>query len=167
VKPAAFNDANAAREHNRARKTFLRSARDMADAETRMSVLDAAKAYAAGGPSTIPPPAAPRSKVVRGEFRDPLERPLREAAPDTPEEAAERVALAREMAELSEGKRARVIAIDDPDVNYGRWNSLDRRLTAGEPVSDEDRAWHAAYRGSDEWRSMEAMAQDFPQLKEA
>jgi len=105
---------------------------------------------------------------VRVEFAGAtLTRPLREAAPDTPEEAAERVALAREMAELAAGKRARVIAIDDPDVNYRRWNSLERRLKAGEAISDQDRAWHAAYRGSDEWRSMESMAQDFPQLKEA
>jgi hypothetical protein len=169
VKPGGFNDANAGREHSRARGSYLRGARQMLEAETRMDALEAGKALAGGDGPVIPAPAAVRGKVVRGDFRDPLQRPHREAAPDTPEEARERAALAQEMTDLAAGKRATVVAlaVDDPGANYRRWCALDRRLAAGEAVTDREREWHASYRASGEWATMDAMAQDFPQLKEA
>lgn len=164
IHAAGFNDANAGREHSRARQSFLRAGRQMAEAETRMSVLDAAKAYATSAPSSIPAPAAPAGKVVRGEFRDPLERPVPQAAPMSDEDQAAMRALERELAN---GKPKRVVQMDNPEFNFKRWNALQARVIAGEQLTDEEHAWHGSYEDSDEWRAMERMAKDFPELRQA
>jgi len=162
VQAAGFNDQNAGREHSRARSTFQRAIKTAAAAEVRMSVLDVAKAYAAAGPSTIPAPAAPRDNVVvRGEFRDPLQRPVLPAAPDTAEEAAAM------QAELETAAPRRVVPIDDPERNYKRWYQLDGRAQSGEALTDAEAEFYRSYKDSAEWRSMERMAEDFPELKTA
>jgi len=81
---------------------------------------------------------------------------------------AERAALDAEVAraEAMPATRRKVVAIDDPEATYRRWLRLDAAIAAGRAVSDEDRAWHAAYRGSDEWRAMKGIFEDFPDLKE-
>lgn len=164
VEAAGFNDAHAGREHSRARQSFLRATKQQAVAETRMTVLEVAKAYAGTAPSTIPAPAAPAGKVVRGDFRDPLERPAPQAAALDPEQQAAMAALDREIADAPE---QRVVAIDDPEFNYKRWLALQARVESGEQLQGDEANWHRAYQASAEWRAMEAMAEDFPELKQA
>lgn len=164
LKPGGFNDANAGREHSRSRGSFLRAAKQMAEAETRMDALEAAKAHAGGGDPVIPKATPARGKVVRGTFRDPLERPTREAAPDTAQDAAERAALAAEI------QQANVVPMRDEDDDRGRfrrWHAIGGRINRGEPVSEDDRAWHTSYGVSSECQALQLMAEDFPHLKEA
>lgn len=78
---------------------------------------------------------------------------------------AERAALDAELA-APPAKRQKVVALDNPEVNFRRWSRLDAALTAGHQVSAEERAWHTAYQGSDEWRAMKRMADDFPELRD-
>lgn len=165
VQAAGFNDANAGREHSRARQTFLRASKTLAKAEIRMTVLDAAKAYATSGPVAIPAPAAASGKVVRGEFRDPLARPAPHSRELDDEERAAMAELDRELA--APAAQQRVTAIDNPEFNYKRWNALQARIDAGEALSEEDAQWHRAYHGSDEWSAMEKLAEDFPDLRQA
>jgi len=82
--------------------------------------------------------------------------------------AEDRAALDAELAGAAPAQtsRRKVVAIDDPEINFRRWDRLDRAIAAGHPVGDEDRAWHAAYQGSDEWRAMKRLAEDFPDLRE-
>ncbi len=164
VQAAGFNDANAGREHSRARQSFLRASKTAAEAEVRMNVLDVAKAYATAGPTAIPAPALPAGKVVRAAFGDPLARPVPQAAPISD---ADRAALDALDAEITATPTRRVQALDDPAFNYRRWNALEARISAGEALTEEDNAWHRSYQGSDEWRSMEKLAEDFPELKQA
>lgn len=164
VQAAGFNDANAGREHSRARQSFLRASRAAAEAETRMSVLEVAKSYASSTPSTIPAPAMPAGTVVRASFGDPLARPIPKAAPMSEEDRAAMEAL---DAEIAAAPAKRVMAIDNPEFNYKRWNALQARVAAGEQLTEEDAAWHRAYQGSDEWSAMEKLAEDFPELKQA
>ncbi len=164
VQAAGFNDANAGREHSRARQSFLRATKTAAEAEVRMSVLDVAKAYATAGPTTIPGPAMPAGKVVRAAFGDPLARPQPEARPL---DDSDRAALDALDAEIAAVPAKRVTAIDDPEFNYKRWNALQGRIGNGEQLTEEDKEWHRAYQGSDEWSAMEKLAEDFPDLKQA
>ena len=83
-RPAGFNDQLAGRERNRARNIFIRNAKAMRAAECRMDVLDVVKARAGTDAPVIPAPAAPARNVIRGEFRDPLERPRLVASAATP-----------------------------------------------------------------------------------
>lgn len=166
LKPAGFNDANAGREHNRARGSFLRGAKQMVEAERRMTALEVAKAHA-GADAPVIPAASPRAasgKVVAAQFRDPLERPRRDGLPDTAQDAADRAALAAEL------QAANVVTLRDEDderARFRRWISIGRRIDAGQLVSADERAWHASYAASSECASMALMAEDFPQLKEA
>ena len=155
-----FADRDAGREHNRARRQFVKGAKLQLAAERRMGALEAARTYAAAGPGTIPAPAIARGAVVRGEFRDPLERPVPHAESDTPEEAAARAALAEEL------RATRPSVEQDEWAPYRRCYSIEQRLAAGEPASEEERAWMDSYRQSTDYRTFAALAVDFPEKLE-
>ncbi len=101
---------------------------------------------------------------VAGELNgSALARPAPQAAPDTPEEAAERAALAEEL------RAANVVSLreeEDEWAVYRRWLAIGRRIEAGAEVSEDERAWHVSYRGSSECRTLTLMAEDFPQKLE-
>ncbi len=164
VEAAGFNDANAGREHSRARQTFTRAVKTQAAAETRMSILEVAKAYEGTAHPTIPAADVPSTKVVRGQFRDALERPIPEAAPLSEADRAELESLERE---ISETTSRGVVPLDDPEFNFKRWLALNARVDAGEQLTGDEANWHHAYQASAEYRSMKAMAEDFPDLKQA
>jgi putative transposase len=93
---------------------------------------------------------------VRVEFSGTtFTRPEREVPPDTPEEAAERVALAREMAD------GNVVQIEDDQMRFSRRQRLQERLAAGESIEDRDAEWLSSYEGSSEFRSMKSFYDDF------
>jgi putative transposase len=64
VEKAGFDDVDAARSHARARNAWVKAQRDQANAEIRMSRIEAA-ALLPGAPE---PKAAPKTKVVRPVF---------------------------------------------------------------------------------------------------
>ncbi len=165
IRAQGFDDQHAAREHNRARRQYSKGVKLQLASERRMDALEAAKTYAGAGPGTIPAAPVPRGAVVRGEFRDPLARPAPQAAPLSPEDQAALQALEQQMA--NEAPIKRVVMMDNPEFNYKRWHALQARVDAGEQLPDDERAWHASYQDSDEWRAMERMAKDFPELKQA
>lgn len=78
----------------------------------------------------------------------------------------ERADTARIEREITHPRaRAQVIQIDDPERNYRRWIALDAGACAGQTLAPDDHAFWSAYRGSDEWRAMEKLAEDFPELR--
>lgn len=164
VEAAGFNDANAGREHSRARQTFTRAIKAQAKAETRMSILEVQKAHAGTEPPTIPAADVPTTKVVRGQFRDPLERPVPEAAPLS---AADRAEMEKLERQISETTKQAVVPLDDPEFNFKRWLALNARVESGEQLLGEDANWHRAYQSSSEYRVMKSMAEDFQDLKQA
>jgi len=62
--------------------------------------------------------------------------------------------------------RRKVVAIDDPEVNYRRWCALRDRLAAGGVLTTDETEWHVSYQGSAEWRAMERMAKNFPETQQ-
>lgn len=159
VEAQGFDNHGAAREHARMRNQFNRGARDQVVAVRRMNALEVAQAYADSAPPMIPAPA--RGKVVRGEFRDPLEQPRVAIVEETAEEAADRAAFAAEMAS-NNVKQLR--AEEDETTRYCRWLAIDKRITDAVEVADDQRAWHTSYQRSSEWRTCRRLAEDFPKM---
>jgi putative transposase len=60
VAAVGFNDVGAAREHNQARKAWMRGKKDMAAAERKMTIDQVAAMQ-----PTVAPPTLPETKVVR------------------------------------------------------------------------------------------------------
>ena len=165
VEDKGFTDRAAGREHNRARRTFIRAQKDQLAAERRMDALDAAR-YLPGSPEAPRGiPAIARSNVVRGEFRDPMERPAT-PAPDLSAEQAEQLAeIERELTAAAPAQAAdqapNVRAVGDPFTRYAFWLRMEERIAAGEALTDADRAWFETYRESTEWRSARHMFEEF------
>lgn len=140
--PAGFNDQNAGREHNRARRQYVRSQRDGLDATRRMDALEAAKSLSTPEPTTIPAPAISRSGIVRAEFRSALERPRADAPAPTSEELAD---VARLEAEFAAPAKPRVYELRDDHERHTYWLALRARVDAGEELAAEDRAFHQSW----------------------
>jgi len=66
IQTAGFNDTRAAREHSRARRTWMRAQREQLDAERRMTALEVAKRLPDGDMAPSPPP---ERKVVQARFK--------------------------------------------------------------------------------------------------
>lgn len=154
-KPEAFNDQVAARERARNRNIWMRNAKAMRVAETRMDVLDAVKARAGDGGS-IPPPAAPARTVVQGEFRRPLETP--KAAPLSDADEARLVTITRELT----GAGARRLQVpNDPNVRYAWHAKLAAAAERGVPVPAELQDFLEGYGASDECRRVGELFAEF------
>jgi transposase InsO family protein len=125
------------------------------------------RAEKAGKLSHLPTPAtAHESAGLAAAAQATRARRAPQAAPLTDEDRAALQALEQEMAQ-GRPRRVAAVPIDNPEFNYKRWNALQSRIAGGAQLSGDELAWHRSYQGSDEWRSMERMAQDFPELKQA
>ncbi|CUW41101.1 putative transposase (Bacteriophage Mu, transposase 25-230; Transposase, Mu, C-terminal 244-310) [Magnetospirillum sp. XM-1] len=139
IDAAGFADAAAAREHGRARRTWMKAAKTMLAAERRM---DAAE-FAALIPSAAPPIAL-ESKVVAPMFKAPnlgavgARRPIPVAKPITEAEAAQLAALEAEMAAPAAPP---VPMLHDPATRLRRILEIEARIEAGQDVPDDDRRW--------------------------
>lgn len=162
VADAGFNDKALGRELARERAKVLKSQKAQLAAERRMDALDAAR-YMPGSPE-LPRgiPAAARGNVVRGEFRDPMERPA-PVVPALSAEETERLArLEQELAAPAPAATApNVRDVADPFARYAFWLRLDERITNGEEITDNDREWFEGYRESAEWKAARRMFEDF------
>ena len=138
-RPAAFNDANAGRERNRARNNYLRASKQIAAAEVRMSTLDAAKTLAAPTSGGAADTSIPAPRVVHAIFADPLERPRMEPRPLDAE--------TRAYMEQLEADAAQPVAVNVHELirdtdKHRYWQSLDTRQAAGAALSDpEEQFW--------------------------
>lgn len=82
-------------------------------------------------------------------------------APATASSDAERKAFQEQFA--AEQQAAPVVESETPPRRYERWVRLDRRVQAGDPVSEAEARWHKRYPASDEYRSMKTFYADFNQ----
>lgn len=81
-----------------------------------------------------------------------------EATPVTPSQQARIDALAAEMS-----KPAEVITLDPKSAQFARAIDLERKLEAGEPVSDQDRRWLSTFQNSPVYKSRKAFMEEFGQ----
>jgi transposase InsO family protein len=85
----------------------------------------------------------------------------RREEPAVPVEVAARRASQQQAIEAELVAPAQVIQIPPPEGRFQRARDLERRIAAGELVSDEDRAWLQRYQQTPHYRTSKAMADDF------
>lgn len=123
------------------------------------------RAEASGKLVRLPPPAqAHDAHGLREAERALRAGDLPTSEPVTEQELAE-LDAALERAAAAVADAPNVVPLDDPETNYRRWLRLDEAIRDGRIVHPRDRAWHAAYYGSDEWRAMRALCDEFPELR--
>jgi transposase InsO family protein len=158
--PVGFNDANAAREHARDRRSFMKAQQQILDSERRMDIREAAKHL-----SREARPAAelsiPAPKVVRGHFRQALELPPVVVPEMTEEERVAMAAFEERLSAPQQRPRAQVHTLRSEEERYDYWLELDGRRTAGEPLTEEDERFHAHFQTTPYWRRAQQMNADF------
>jgi len=160
--PEGFADQAAGREHSRARRTFVRSAKDMLASEARMDALQAAK-FLPGVERTAAKATIPSPKVVRGEFRDPLERPRVEARELTAAEQPFMAAAEAAADDMAAPRRASVADLRGDPAKHDYWLAIDLRRAGGEVLVDQDEAFWKAWQGSAFFRIQRDLDEEFQQ----
>jgi hypothetical protein len=152
VDPAAFNDQAAAREHARNRRTFIKAARAQLEAERRMDELATSRLLAGAAASQLsgatggpPAPAIKAPKIVRPEFRHPLERPrIQPRALD----AEEQRYMAQLEAEGAAPLQVNVHELRTDTEKHTYWTAINDRRAAGETLADQDEQFWKAWQSS-------------------
>jgi putative transposase len=148
IESSGFGDTEAAREHARARKQFIRATKEAAQAEQRITAIEAASLLPGAPPA--PPPVA---KIIR---------PHKAAKPVQPIPLDLKVEKLRKELVAESALEAEIIPLQEsPAQRYARWCAMDARLKQGDSVSEEQRRWWANYSGTAEWRSQKDMAESF------
>lgn len=154
---AGFFDADAAREHGRARRQFMKSAKEQKKAEgilggkVAAEMMDRMAEERAG--EVAPDPQA---KVIRPRFdlRD-MKRP--EAVELTEAEAAAQEAIIHAFA-----SPARTDEDENPELERFRLaRDLEARIATGGDVSADDRAWLHGYQQTADYRGYAKIVEDF------
>ena len=155
--PAGFNDANAGREHNRARNAHVKATKKMLAAERRMDSLAAAK-FLPGAERTAADLAIPSPKVVRGEFRTPIARPM-----PVPVEmsAADKEHMEKITAELTGSIPRRIEVPETWYVKYAWHVKLAEAAARGVTIPEDLRHFLTTYDKSAEYRTNAGLFQDF------
>lgn len=143
--PQGFNDANAGREHSRARKTFVRAQKQLLESEVRMDALQVAK-HLPGVDRKPEDLTIPAPKVIRPEFRNPIERPTPVAVVRSADEDAFMAQLeAEQLAEATQAKKVNVFELHSDHDKHAYWLQLDARRQAGETLDDQDARFYARW----------------------
>lgn len=139
-----FKNTEAAREHAKNKKRFTRATRDQLLAERRMTALEAASML-----PDIPDADVPNPKVVRmhkPEVDIPAPHPSTVSDEAVAESAAEvRQIMADEASPLAMFGR-------DPARDFGMWERLDARASAGEQLAGRELDIWKTYPLSDEYQ---------------
>lgn len=157
IEAAGFNDVNAAREHARQRTHFIRATKAAAKAERKMDAIERA-----GTLPEIEPAAPPEAKVVRGTFRA-----GKFAAKAHREPTAEEMAAIRRLeAEMAEDASPKVVTLQSQTIGQrlARVLDIERRIAAGEAVSEEDRAYAARQARLPDIRNRRDLYEEFGEM---
>lgn len=148
-----FLSLEAAREHNRARKDWMRAEKEALKRHRRLTALEMGLALDATGPGD--PVPAPEAKVVRPVFRAvPRTEPEQ---PPRPEVAAAQAVVVADLA----ARRAPKPAEEAPKERFQRALELERVLEAGGEITAEQARWLNGYQKTPEYRAERAMWADF------
>jgi transposase InsO family protein len=145
IDPAGFADADAAREHGRQRKRWLRAQRDMLDAERRMSPAT----VAAMVPSPVPAetPEASVVQLVR-PVHDLKRQPSRGLMPSLEARRDAEIAVFR-----SPNAATPAPQVSDADARFERAMKLELALATGGEAGDSEVEWLQRYRETPEYRA--------------
>ena len=147
-----FNDVQAAREHGRNLKRFMRATKERLEAERRMSVLEAAAMM-----PDIPDAEVPDAKVVRIHKPD-IDIPMPKPTELTDEEREAAAEIRREM----EAESSPLAMFGrDPARDFALWERLDARKRAGEILADDEFQIWESYQLTDEFEVLRDMRREF------
>ncbi|WP_370269203.1 transposase domain-containing protein [Nioella sp.] len=148
-----FLSLEAAREHNRARKDWMRAEKEALRKYRTLTTLELGRALDETAPGD--PMPAPEAKVVKLVQPTAPRNPA--PAPITPEVQAEQRVIAVDLA----AKRAPKPAEEVPRERFRRALELERSAEAGDALTDEQRRWLRGYQSTAEYRAERAMWADF------
>lgn len=147
IENAGFGDADAGREHSRARRSFMKAAKEQAAAEQRMDALETARYL----------PVTPESEVPHAT----VIRPVFEPPPRTPHQDPCAKAQAQATLAAARAQPAPVAELVPPPEKYRRWLALDARIrAAGDDLSaftEWEKYWHQSYPNCAEYRTQKLM----------
>lgn len=153
--PQGFTDQNAAREHQRNRKGFMRAQKDLLSASRRMDALEASR-FLPGVDVSAAAPSIPAPKVVRAQFRDPIGRPA---------------VVSRELNDAEQVFMRQAEAMEAPTVNVHElrsdgdkdtyWRALNERREAGESLAEADEQFWQSWQTSSFFRFQRELDNEF------
>ncbi|HRJ61507.1 MAG TPA: transposase domain-containing protein [Azospirillaceae bacterium] len=147
IEAAGFDSAEAATAHNRARKAWMRAARQMKEAEVRMSAAKVAELV----PFNLGPAAPPEARVVA------LARPTLDLKQTPKAEPLSEGQQARHAALIHAFKAAPAAVRDEKTVRLERAARISADLAAGRAVSSDEAEWFERYQNLPEWRAHQQM----------
>ncbi len=131
LEAAGFNDTEAARAHERARRQRKKAVKAQLEAERRMTAQEVAEMLPAAEAAP-----APEAKVIRPFRPEPARVPEAPQPTISPERAEE--LRARVVVDLAEARRDPDPATLEKHERYRFWKELDARVKAGERLERED-----------------------------
>jgi putative transposase len=160
VESAGFSDADAAREHGRQRKRWLRAQREMLDAERRMSP-EAVAAMVPAMPAPAETPAATVIQLAR-PVHDLRRAPARDVSADTD---------ARRDAAIAEFRLPQAAAtpapVSEADMRFERAMKIELAQATGGDLGESELAWLERYRTTPEYRARQQHRKDLEEFGQA
>jgi transposase InsO family protein len=155
IEAVGFADADAAREHARARRKWLNGVKQIRDAEKVMSASQVASMV-----PTFTGTEPPSSKVIKlaHPVHDLKRRP---SAPElTDADKAKRARLTAEIAEFP-NRKTETTEQDRKRERFAKAQAIQHALEHGGEVGDGDAAWLARYQTTPEYKAQASIAEDF------
>lgn len=153
IAAVGFADADAAREHGRARKQWLKAVHKMRDAERRMSPA----AVAALIPTSTAAPV-PDSTILKLPPRPVHELKQRPSSELTDAQKARRASLSAEIAAFPTQQPSEQ---DKKRQRFAQALEIQRALSSNGAVGDGNAAWLARYQATAEYKALAALAAEF------
>lgn len=152
-----FADQNAGREHQRARRTFVKGAKLQLQGAVRMGALEAAK-FQPGAVKDAAEATIPAPKVVRPEFGSLIERPrIEPRALD----ASEQSFVAEAEAAVIEPRGPKVSELRSDSEKHTYWIAIDERRAAGDTLADQDEQFWKAWQSSSFFQLQRELDEEF------
>ncbi len=152
VEPVGFDNADAAREHARGRKQWLRGMKMAKEAEVRMSPAEVAAMI----PRHLGPAEAVTAKVVQlARPATALKRPP--TVSRTQRQAERHEALIADFGAAA-ARQAAGPPPDERSVRLTRAQHIEAALAAGREVEPAETAWFSRYSQQPEWRAFKRLA---------
>lgn len=157
-----YRDLTAAKEHARAKKQFMRTQRQLLQAERRMNPKELGKQLDAVPVAEAEPLENKIVAMPKGDARPAAARVTRPVYQDemTPEQEAEVIKFQKRHYEDMARKEAAAKA-DEPIDRFKRAIALERKLHTGQPVGEAEVKWLNRYQTTSEYRGMCRMYEDF------
>lgn len=144
-----FYDTAAGRAYNKARRQFIKAAKQAAHAELKMDMAELQK--------HLPKPELPsdaEAKVVRPARTSQFIEPP--PAPDVSDKVQAGFARIQQLE-----ANAKTQVEESPRQRYARWLTVDQKAKGGDALTEHEKRWHEIYQTTGEYKIQQQLANDF------